>query len=107
MVYAHPRICPGEWDTQTVQGFWDTNRSYNLGQTTIPYNNQQRNCKIVDFAILVDNKVKLKEREKKDLARKLKKQTVEHENDGNTIFTTFTNPSARAGYDTRSIFKRS
>ena len=68
-----------------------------------------------------------------DLARELKK-TIEHKSSGNTkiperlqglrrwvrrvgnqrknqyhnsIFIIFTNPSARAGYDTRSIFKRS
>ena len=46
---------------------------------TRPYNNQQkkRTCKIVDFAVLADHKVKLKENEKKDkyidLAWELKK----------------------------------
>ena len=44
-----------------------------------PYNNQQkkRTCKIVDFAVRADHRVKLKESEKKgkylDFARKLKK----------------------------------
>ena len=39
---------------------------------TRPYNNQQkkkrkkRTCKIVDFAVLADHRVKLKESEKKD-----------------------------------------
>ena len=42
MVYVQPRICPGEWDTQTPMGFWDINGSPNLGQTTRPYNNQQQ-----------------------------------------------------------------
>ena len=56
-----------------------------LGQTTRHYNNQQkkkskkkRTCKIVDFAVLADHIIKLKESEKKDkyldLARELKKQ---------------------------------
>ena len=53
-----------ENDTQTPMGFWDTNGSPNLSQTTRPYNNQQkrrRTCKIVD------HRVKLKESEKRDL----------------------------------------
>ena len=64
----------------------------NLGQNTRPKNNQQkkkkkRNCKIVDFAVPAEHKIKLKECEKKDkyldLARKLKK-TMEHEGDNYT-----------------------
>ena len=60
-------------------GFWHTNRSHNLGKKTRPYNNQQkkRTCKIVDFAVPADHRIKLKECEKKDkylnLARELKK----------------------------------
>ena len=61
-------------------GLWHTHGSPNLGQKTRPYNNQQqkkRICKIVDFAILTDLWIKLKECEKKDkyldLARDLKK----------------------------------
>ena len=45
-------------------------------------NKRKRICKIVDFAVPVDHRINLKEREKKDkyldLARELK-QTVEHE----------------------------
>ena len=33
---AQPRIRPEEWDAKTSQGFWNTNRSPNLGQTTRP-----------------------------------------------------------------------
>ena len=86
MVYAQPRIRPGEWDAQTPLGFWDTNGPPNLGQTTRPYNKQQqqqqqqqqqRTWQIVDFAVLADHRVKLKESEKKDkyldLAKELKK----------------------------------
>ena len=80
MVYARPDICPGEWDTLTPLEFWHTNGSPNLGLTTRLYNNQQQNnrtCKIVDFAVLADHRVKLKENEKKDkyleLAREWKK----------------------------------
>ena len=62
-------------------GFWDTNGSLNLGQTTRPSDCQQltkvRTCRIVDFAIPADHMVKLKENEKRDkylnLARELKK----------------------------------
>ena len=63
-------------------GLWHTHGSLNLGQKTRPYNNQQkkkkkRTCKIIDFAVLADHRIKLKECEKKDkyldLARELKK----------------------------------
>ena len=81
IIYAQPRIFPGEWDTQTSLGFWDTNGSLNIDQTTRYYNNQQKRkriCRIVDFAVPADHRVKLKESEKKDkyqdLARELTKQ---------------------------------
>ena len=54
MVSAQPSIYPGEWDTQTPMGFWHTNGSPNLDQTTKSNNNQQqkkRTCKIVDLAV--------------------------------------------------------
>ena len=63
-------------------GLWRTRGSPNLGRKTRPYNDQQqkkkkRICKIVDFAVTADHRIKLKEREKKDkyldLARELKK----------------------------------
>ena len=79
MVYAQLRVCPVEWHKQTPQGFWDTNGSRNLGQTTRPSYNQQENrtLRIVDFAVPADHRVKWKENEKKDkyldLARELKK----------------------------------
>ena len=65
-------------------GLWYTNRSPNLGQKTRPDNNQQKKkkkekkriCEIVDFAVLANHRIKLKECEKKDkyldLARELK-----------------------------------
>ena len=69
---------------------WHTNGSPNLGQKTRPYSNQQkkkRTCKIVDFAVPADHKIKLKESEKKDkylnFAREYKK-TMEHERDDYT-----------------------
>ena len=63
-------------------GLGHTHGSPNLGQKTRLYNNnnlkEKRICKIVDFAVLADHRIKLKECEKKnkylDLARELKKQ---------------------------------
>ena len=56
---------------------WYTNGSPNLGQKTRPYNNEQKICKIVDFAVPADNRIKLNEWEKRDkyldLAKELKK----------------------------------
>ena len=62
-------------------GLWYTNGSPNLGLKTRPYHNQQKKkkkiCKIADFAVPVDHRIKLKECEKRDkyldLARELKK----------------------------------
>ena len=64
-------------------GLWHTDGSPNLSQKTRPNNNQQqqqqqkRNCKTADFAVPADDRIKLKECEKKDkyldLARELKK----------------------------------
>ena len=46
-------------------------------------NKIKRTCKIVDFAVLADQRIKLKECEKKVIARELKK-TMEHEGDNYT-----------------------
>ena len=61
-------------------GLWHTHGSPNLGQKTRPYRQQKKRiCKIVDFAVPADHRIKLKECEKKDkyldldLARELKK----------------------------------
>ena len=64
-------------------GVWYTNGSPNLGQTTRFYKKkkrkekEKRTCKILDFAVPVNHRVKLKENEKKDkylgLVRDLKK----------------------------------
>ena len=89
MVYA--QLCPGEWNAQTLLGFWDTNGSPNHDQTTKPSNNQKkkRTCRIVDFKVPADHGVKLNESEKKDkyldLAGELKK-TVSH---GSDVYTTW------------------
>ena len=63
-------------------GLWHTHGSPNLSQKTRPNNNKKkRTCKIVDFSVLAEYRIKLKECEKKDkyldLARELKK-TMEH-----------------------------
>ena len=80
MVYVQPSTCPRKWHTQTPMGLWYTNGSPNLSQKTRPYNNRQKKkkiCKIVDFAVPADHRIKLKECEKRDkyldLARELKK----------------------------------
>ena len=60
---------------------WHTDGSPNLGQKTTPNNNLQkkkkRTCKIVNFAVPAEHRMKLKECKKKDkylyLARELKK----------------------------------
>ena len=89
MVYAQPSICPGECHTQIPMWLWHTNGSPNLGLKTKTYSNQQkkRTCKIVDFAVQADHRIKLNESEKKDkylnLSRELKK-TMEHGDDDYT-----------------------
>ena len=75
-------------DVKNSRGVNNNNGSPYLDQTTRPYNNQQkkkmRTRRIVDFIVLADHWVKLKESKKKDkyldLAQELKKN-VEHEND--------------------------
>ena len=79
MAYAQPSSYPREWHTYTSMGL--SNWSPNLGQTTRPYNNQQKKkkriCNIVDLAVQADHRIKLKECEKKGkylhLHRELKK----------------------------------
>ena len=67
-------------------------------------NQKRRTCKTVDFAVVADHRIKLKESEKKDkyldLVWELKKKLWNM----NVTIIIFTNPSAQAGYDTRSIF---
>ena len=71
-------------------GLWHKHGSPNSGQKTRPYNNQQKKriCKIVNFAVPTDHIIKLKECKKKDkdldLARELKKNTMEHAGDNYT-----------------------
>ena len=80
--YLHNPAPVLENNTQTPMGHWHTDESPNLSQETRPYNNQQKKkkriCKIGDFAVPADHRIKLKECEKKDkyldFARELKKQ---------------------------------
>ena len=64
---------------KTPLGFWDTNWSPNLRQTTRPSDShkKKRTCWVVDFGVPADNRVKLKENEKRnkylDFAREFKK----------------------------------
>ena len=64
-------------------GTCHTNGSPNFGQKII----NKKKCKIIDFAVSADHRIKLKECEKKDkyhgLARELKKN-MEHEGDNYT-----------------------
>ena len=71
---AQPRIRPRKCDAQTSLWVWD------LGQTTRTSDSQQKiyiTGQIVDFALLTDDRVKIKENEKRDkylnLARERKK----------------------------------
>ena len=91
MVYVQPKIHPGDRDAQNSLGFWNTNGTSNLGQTTKPSDSKKKKKKrkkekkkketwtgrIVDFVVSTDHWGKLKESEKKDkyldLARELKK----------------------------------
>ena len=78
IVYAQPRICPEEWNAQTPLGFWDTNGSSNLGQTTRPSNNQQEKENLPNCGLCYPGWPQSKiESEKKDkyldLTRELKK----------------------------------
>ena len=64
MIYAHPSSCPRELHTQAPIGLWHliSTRRPDL----IVINKKKRTCKIVDFAVPPDNRIKLKESEKND-----------------------------------------
>ena len=71
------------WDFHIETGHLISARRPDL----IIINKKKKTCKIVDFAVLADYRIKLKEWEKRDkyldLARELKK-TMEHEGDNYT-----------------------
>ena len=104
MVYAQPSSCPGErdkllWDFQIQTGHLISTRRPEL----IIINKKKTTSRIVDFAVSADQRVMLKESEKKDkyldLARESKK-TVEHECNG------FTNCNWCSCYSHQRIDKR-
>ena len=76
MIYALPRICPGEWDTQTPLRFWDYLMSARWLELVIITKKKKRTFHIVNFVIPVDHWVKLKESVKidnyLDITRELK-----------------------------------
>ena len=51
MVYAQPRTLPGKRDAQTSLGFWDTNGSPNLGQTSRPSDSQQKRKNLLNSGL--------------------------------------------------------
>ena len=63
VLYAQPRIRSGELHVQTSLIFEDANRSINLDLTTRPCDSRQKKkpWQIVDFAVPVDHRIKLKE----------------------------------------------
>ena len=75
------RTYPGEWDAQPPTRDFElqTDHLFSAWRPNIIIinNNKNRSCKIVDFALSADLRVKLKEREQRDkyldLARELKK----------------------------------
>ena len=79
MVSAQPRISTEKWEAQTPLGFWDTNDHLISARRPdfIIINKKERTCRIVNFVVSVDHRVKLEECEKRDeyldVARELKK----------------------------------
>lgn len=61
-IFAKSRIYPREQNTENSLGFWYSSRSPNLGQRIVL---NEKNMS-VDFAILEDYRVNLKESEKMD-----------------------------------------
>ena len=75
MVYAQTRIGPREWDAWNSQEFWDLNRSPNPGQRKNK-KKKKRACRIEDLVVPADHRVKINEREERqvfDLAREQRK----------------------------------
>ena len=115
MVYTQPRFHSGECEELTSLGCWDTNRSPNLDQMTSCSDSQQkkkRTCRIVEFAIPADLRVKLKDSEKRDkyleFVREEKKTTMEHEGDYDNSCNWCTwNNSQRIGKKARRLGNKS
>ena len=84
MLYEQTGMCPEKWDAHTVQGFWDTNRSHNLGQIRTN-DSQQKKEKMPIYGLCCLGKSE-KKGKYRDLARELKK-TIEHEIDVDTNYS--------------------
>ena len=72
MVCAQTSSCPGEWPTLKLLCDFDIQTDHLISARrpdliVINNNNKKmRTCKIVDFAVPTDHRIKLKECEKKD-----------------------------------------
>ena len=64
MVYAQCIFCHVKWQAPSPLELWHTNESINFSQMTKI--KQKKTCRIVDFAVLANNRLKLKENENKD-----------------------------------------
>ena len=78
MVYLQTSIRPGKSDAKNSQGFWDTNKSPNPEQKTRPSdNNKKKPYRMVNYVVLSNHRVKIKENEKRnkylDFVRELRK----------------------------------
>ena len=75
--YIHNPASVQEKDTHKLLGAFDIQTDHRWPDLIIINNKKKRTSKIVDFAVLADQRIKLKEREKKDkyldITRELKK----------------------------------
>ena len=87
MVYTQPRIRPRKWDAHSFLGFWNTNGSSNVDQTTRPTDCQQKKENVPNCGLCRSgwSQGKLKKKANKykylALARELEK-SMEHESNG-------------------------
>ena len=82
MVNAQPRIYPGEWHALLWDFEIQTDHLISARRPDlIIINRKERTCRIVDFAVLTDHWIKLKECEKKYMYLDL---AVKHESDDYT-----------------------
>ena len=100
-MYIQTRIYPGKWDAQNSQGFWDANRSPNLGQMFRISDSVQKKTLLNNGLYDTDgHRVKIKENEKsdkyQDIARELKIMELECDSDTNCNWCTWNN-SQRLG----------
>ena len=65
MVYAQLSTCPRKWHTETPMGLRHTNGSP-ISARRRDQHKKERICKIVDSAVPADDRIKLKECDKRD-----------------------------------------